>query len=217
MALLTCPDCRGRVSSEAVSCPHCGFPVSDLGRLTALRERRVFTDDEFEARKKHLLGSNEKTKWSPLHILAQVLGAILRFVLVLFRSVKGRLAMALAIAAAIFWAFVSSPLTASAEGEVLSLDSRECCRGMIGFTDMTGDTREFFASGAGRRREVGDAVTVFYNPDRPTEADITKITDGMVVGVYVLFLLIVLPAAAPLIRRMGDWERRRRRIYTSKC
>lgn len=27
MALLTCPDCSGKVSSEASNCPHCGRPA----------------------------------------------------------------------------------------------------------------------------------------------------------------------------------------------
>ena len=27
MALIECPECRGKVSSSAVACPHCGFPV----------------------------------------------------------------------------------------------------------------------------------------------------------------------------------------------
>lgn len=28
MALTTCPECKKEVSSQAVSCPHCGFPLS---------------------------------------------------------------------------------------------------------------------------------------------------------------------------------------------
>lgn len=30
MALQTCPDCQGKVSSEASACPHCGRPVEQL-------------------------------------------------------------------------------------------------------------------------------------------------------------------------------------------
>jgi membrane protein YdbS with pleckstrin-like domain len=32
MALIECPECTGRVSSRALACPHCGFPVrAELG------------------------------------------------------------------------------------------------------------------------------------------------------------------------------------------
>ena len=27
MALITCPECSGKVSDKAYSCPHCGFPM----------------------------------------------------------------------------------------------------------------------------------------------------------------------------------------------
>ncbi len=127
---------------------------------------------------------------------------------VVLLSPKGRLVTVVAIAGAVVWAFVSSPLTATAEGEVVGLSSLGCCRGTIGFTDMNGDTHEFFSPVAGRGREVGEAVDVFYNPDDPTEVDITKITDWMWLGLYALSLVILIPAAAPLMRRMGDWERR---------
>lgn len=29
MALIDCPECKGRVSSRAAACPHCGFPVRE--------------------------------------------------------------------------------------------------------------------------------------------------------------------------------------------
>jgi RNA polymerase subunit RPABC4/transcription elongation factor Spt4 len=28
MALITCPECKGNVSDQADTCPHCGFPIS---------------------------------------------------------------------------------------------------------------------------------------------------------------------------------------------
>ncbi|TAG98754.1 MAG: hypothetical protein EAZ18_00320 [Oscillatoriales cyanobacterium] len=28
MALITCPECSGKVASTAISCPHCGAPVA---------------------------------------------------------------------------------------------------------------------------------------------------------------------------------------------
>ena len=31
MALLTCPDCSGMVSSRAPACPHCGCPIDATG------------------------------------------------------------------------------------------------------------------------------------------------------------------------------------------
>lgn len=27
MALICCPECDGKVSDQAVMCPHCGFPI----------------------------------------------------------------------------------------------------------------------------------------------------------------------------------------------
>ena len=145
-------------------------------------------------------------------ILIRILTPPLALLFVLFASRWGRLGMSLAIAGAVGWAFVSTPLTAAADGEVVSLSSLGCCRGTIGFSDMDGEIFEFHSGRAGQGREVGEAIEVFYNPDDPTEADITRITDGMWAGVYALFLLIVLPAIFPLIRRVGDWERRRKGI-----
>lgn len=29
MALLNCPECNGKVSDSASTCPHCGFPMTD--------------------------------------------------------------------------------------------------------------------------------------------------------------------------------------------
>ena len=29
MALMTCPECEGKVSSKAIICPHCGYPMQD--------------------------------------------------------------------------------------------------------------------------------------------------------------------------------------------
>jgi transcription elongation factor Elf1 len=28
MALIDCPECKGKVSTEAMTCPHCGYPMS---------------------------------------------------------------------------------------------------------------------------------------------------------------------------------------------
>ena len=29
MALISCPECKGRVSDLALACPHCGFPIKE--------------------------------------------------------------------------------------------------------------------------------------------------------------------------------------------
>jgi len=29
VAIIACPECEGRVSSRAIACPHCGFPVQE--------------------------------------------------------------------------------------------------------------------------------------------------------------------------------------------
>jgi len=31
MALVTCPECTGRVSDKAFACPSCGYPLSQTG------------------------------------------------------------------------------------------------------------------------------------------------------------------------------------------
>ena len=28
MALIKCPECNNDVSTEAISCPHCGYPIA---------------------------------------------------------------------------------------------------------------------------------------------------------------------------------------------
>lgn len=43
MALISCPECNGKVSDRAKSCPHCGYPLSmrrvskfDIGQICTL-------------------------------------------------------------------------------------------------------------------------------------------------------------------------------------
>lgn len=40
MALINCPECKNKVSDSAVSCPHCGFPISK--RHSSIPERVKF-------------------------------------------------------------------------------------------------------------------------------------------------------------------------------
>ena len=40
MALISCPDCSGRISDTAVSCPHCGRPMR-LSRESILIEMQI--------------------------------------------------------------------------------------------------------------------------------------------------------------------------------
>ena len=39
MALMTCPECKKKISDAAISCPHCGYPVAEhckqRGKVTA--------------------------------------------------------------------------------------------------------------------------------------------------------------------------------------
>ncbi len=42
MALIRCPECKNVVSSEAVSCPHCGFPIA--GRVKVAPNPRANTN-----------------------------------------------------------------------------------------------------------------------------------------------------------------------------
>ncbi len=42
MALTTCPECSGKVSDKAYSCPHCGFPMQDAPPpVKVIRKRRM--------------------------------------------------------------------------------------------------------------------------------------------------------------------------------
>ena len=42
MALTTCPECSGKVSDKAYSCPHCGFPMQDTPPpVKVIRKRRM--------------------------------------------------------------------------------------------------------------------------------------------------------------------------------
>ena len=34
MAMVKCPECEGKISSEAVFCPHCGYPVAEKTAIT---------------------------------------------------------------------------------------------------------------------------------------------------------------------------------------
>jgi hypothetical protein len=38
MALIPCPECEGRVSDQAVACPHCGYPVRARGGTSGTEE-----------------------------------------------------------------------------------------------------------------------------------------------------------------------------------
>ena len=38
MALITCPECSGKVSDKAYSCPHCGFPMQGKAMPEAPRK-----------------------------------------------------------------------------------------------------------------------------------------------------------------------------------
>ena len=51
--MINCPDCRGTVSSRALSCPHCGCPIA-AGRTTSRDPDRVLLIEH--TRKKYKLG-----------------------------------------------------------------------------------------------------------------------------------------------------------------
>lgn len=40
MALITCPECSGKVSDKAYSCPHCGFPMQGKAMPEAPRHEK---------------------------------------------------------------------------------------------------------------------------------------------------------------------------------
>lgn len=138
-----------------------------------------------------------------------MLGTVAEAVFALVKHRKATWAViTVGVAGSLLWAWFNPVLSATAEGEILSVYSTRCCGGIAEFTDMNGETYEFYSRRAGEQGEVGDAIEVFYNPVDPTEADTSRITEGLAIGGYALVLLILLPATAPLVRRMGDWERR---------
>ncbi len=42
--LVTCPECDGSVSSEAVSCPNCGYPISCRRQQLEKEELERYSD-----------------------------------------------------------------------------------------------------------------------------------------------------------------------------
>ena len=50
MALVNCPECKGKLSTTAPTCPHCGFrPAPSQRRSHGARARRVADQDRFES------------------------------------------------------------------------------------------------------------------------------------------------------------------------
>ena len=45
MVLLTCPECGGKVSDQATSCPHCGYPISKIEKPIEVRSDVFKYDD----------------------------------------------------------------------------------------------------------------------------------------------------------------------------
>lgn len=46
MALMNCPECEGKVSDKAKSCPHCGFPIEEFVAGSKLKEEFVIEKAE---------------------------------------------------------------------------------------------------------------------------------------------------------------------------
>lgn len=77
MAIITCPECGGQVSTEAAACPHCGYPVEKMQGVEAgknmPKEKALVKEPgnlpECGAEKKQI--SNEK-KWIGVLALACV-------------------------------------------------------------------------------------------------------------------------------------------------
>lgn len=47
MALIKCVECGGKVSSEAISCPHCGYPTSRTNKIKTIEFKdKVFIVDD---------------------------------------------------------------------------------------------------------------------------------------------------------------------------
>ncbi|MBO0784338.1 MAG: hypothetical protein J2P37_36510 [Ktedonobacteraceae bacterium] len=78
MALLSCPECHHDVSSQAASCPNCGYP------LQPQEEAPVRTDDPDLVR----LVEREKRRrqWAPVGIALTILALLLTLLAVALRA-----------------------------------------------------------------------------------------------------------------------------------
>ncbi len=115
----------------------------------------------------------------------------------------------------LLWVWLNPALSATAEGTILSISrtaqNSECCPVTVEFTAANGETYTFSSRAGGtRQQQVGDTLDVYYHPDDPSRAQTgsDRLTP-LAVGGFALFVL-ALPVFAPLIRRMGDWERKRK-------
>jgi len=46
MALINCPECQNEVSNEASNCPHCGYPLSEMGMRKKWEEIQSIDPEE---------------------------------------------------------------------------------------------------------------------------------------------------------------------------
>lgn len=40
MAIINCPECKNEISSQAINCPHCGFPIARNQEQTIIVQKR---------------------------------------------------------------------------------------------------------------------------------------------------------------------------------
>lgn len=90
MMLYQCPDCKGKVSSDAVSCPHCGKPIAaviaaDVGMKVSETEKE--SENKSPAAMKKVKAVFQKKKW----LLPAIIGAaavIITLVLILTSTAR---------------------------------------------------------------------------------------------------------------------------------
>jgi len=57
MALISCPECKTKVSDSAVSCPSCGTPIAEAKQFDAAGSPLTTTQETSKKLKLHTLGS----------------------------------------------------------------------------------------------------------------------------------------------------------------
>ena len=54
MALINCPECEKQVSDKAVSCPNCGYPISQMVNSNSFKEGLKSSPKDYEETKQNL-------------------------------------------------------------------------------------------------------------------------------------------------------------------
>jgi hypothetical protein len=82
MALTTCPECRGDVSTEAAACPHCGYPRPTTGWREPQGERAQSDKPTLERHRDHVAKAGGP-RW---YVWPVVLGALIATLIIVYAA-----------------------------------------------------------------------------------------------------------------------------------